>query len=60
MIHTKTNRNYNNPNYNNNAAGTNNKGRNQQKKPYNNSQRRNYDTLHIPSIPVSLFAGDYR
>ncbi|KAM7454772.1 hypothetical protein BLSTO_04470 [Blastocystis sp. subtype 1] len=51
LIHTKTNRNYNNANYNNTASGAN-KGRGQQKKNYNSYQRRNYDTLHIPSIPI--------
>lgn len=54
VIHTKTNRNYNNANYNNTASGAN-KGRGQQKKNYTSYQRRNYDTLHIPSIPVLLF-----
>ena len=54
VIHTKTNRNYNNANYTNTASGAN-KGRGQQKKNYNSYQRRNYDTLHIPSIPVLLF-----
>ena len=49
VIHTKMNRNYNNT-----ASGAN-KGRGQQKKNYNSYQRRNYDTLHIPSIPVLLF-----
>ena len=55
VIHTKTNRNYNNTNYNNTASGAN-KGRGQQKKAYASYQRRNYDTLHIPSIPVFLFS----
>ena len=51
VIHTKTNRNYSNANYNNATSGAN-KGRGQQKKTYSSYQRRNYDTLHIPSIPV--------
>lgn len=51
VLHTKTNRVYNTTSTNT-ANATNNKTRNQQKKNATQYQRRNYDSLHIPSIPV--------
>lgn len=54
VIHTKTNRTYNTTATNASGAA-NNKTRNQQKKNSSQYQRRNYDSLHIPSIPVLSF-----
>lgn len=51
VIHTKTSRTYNTAATNASGAA-NNKTRNQQKKNSSQYQRRNYDSLHIPSIPV--------
>lgn len=53
VLHSKTNRTYNTSQTNNANASTP-KTRSQQKKSSTQYQRRNYDALHISSIPVSI------
>ena len=53
VLHSKTNRTYNTSQTNNANASTP-KTRSQQKKSSTQYQRRNYDALHVSSIPVYI------
>ena len=53
VLHTKTNRTYT-TNVSNASGAANAKTQYQQKKNNTQYQRRNYDHLHIPSIPVNF------
>lgn len=53
VLHSKTNRTYNTSQTNNANASTP-KTRSQQKKSSIQYQRRNYDALHVSSIPVYI------
>ena len=53
LLHSKTNRTYNTSQTNNANASTP-KTRSQQKKSSTQYQRRNYDALHVSSIPVYI------
>ena len=53
VLHSKTNRTYNTSQTNNANASTP-KTRSQQKKSPTQYQRRNYDALHVSSIPVYI------
>ena len=53
VLHSKTNRTYNTSQTNNTNASTP-KTRSQQKKSSTQYQRRNYDALHVSSIPVYI------